>query len=551
MKKIAICSLLACVISTLGYAAPREMCDHLSRFDTKNNNHNAGADEYLFPSELDYRKASNTPKYYYCDEDKPHVYCGQNTYVKGKCFMGGCTGQDRYFRCETDGNDRWIEINQKDIGNYTKCTNLTRGKDDSDSLAGSSNAESNDYVFPDQIEYNIAGEREWGMVYECDDTTSNTAYCKIGTYITLPAGHYFQRMRVPNKTTYKCVHNRDDFWVPVGDEEGGGNGASECKNVGDVIGGEVNCSLGYGAPDTKTGDKCVQVCIQNRASGKLFANYFIKTCPASRPRGVVSKNLEKEYVIPKPFNYYSKCEESNVVDTCAKYSNNAEAYACCKYKNANWNEKTNKCDCKKSKAEWKWDAKKRKGICKVPGNTKPDDDDDDDDNDDENPVDPNKSKQCWYQFDGELRCANGAYISQSTGYYVEVKGDTCESFKAKFGNDKAFMMAMLTKFCSQQGSTPVVPDDRAFNAAKDSLNAFFNNAKNSASVWKDSEGKFNTARLASDLTAGVVLGTVGGVVSGVVIKKKQVEKGFDALHCTVGGQKVADWGDEFNIGLRR
>ncbi len=43
------------------------------------------------------------------------------------------------------------------------------------------------------------------------------------------------------------------------------------------------------------------------------------------------------------------------------------------------------------------------------------------------------------------------------------------------------------------------------------------------------------ARLASDLTAGVVLGTVGGVVSGVVIKKKQVEKGFDALHCTVGG----------------
>ncbi len=69
--------------------------------------------------------------------------------------------------------------------------------------------------------------------------------------------------------------------------------------------------------------------------------------------------------------------------------------------------------------------------------------------------------------------------------------------------------------------------------------------------WKTADGKFNTTRLASDLTAGVVLGTVGGVVSGVVIKKKQVEKGFDALHCTVGGQKVADWGDEFSVGLQR
>ena len=111
-------------------------------------------------------------------------------------------------------------------------------------------------------------------------------------------------------------------------------------------------------------------------------------------------------------------------------------------------------------------------------------------------------------------------------------------------------MEMAEKYCSQHPELPVV-DDKAFNAAKDSINAFFNNAKSDASVWKNAEGKFNTARLASDLTAGVVLGTVGGVVSGVVIKKKQVEKGFDALHCTVGGQKVADWGDEFNIGLRK
>ena len=100
---------------------------------------------------------------------------------------------------------------------------------------------------------------------------------------------------------------------------------------------------------------------------------------------------------------------------------------------------------------------------------------------------------------------------------------------------------------------PVKQKDKATEekakSAHNRLQAFFNN--NKADVWKDAEGKFNTARLASDLTAGVVLGTVGGVVSGVVIKKKQVEKGFDALHCAVGGQTVADWGDEFIVGMSK
>ncbi|MCQ2581390.1 MAG: hypothetical protein MJ170_00200 [Alphaproteobacteria bacterium] len=71
-----------------------------------------------------------------------------------------------------------------------------------------------------------------------------------------------------------------------------------------------------------------------------------------------------------------------------------------------------------------------------------------------------------------------------------------------------------------------------------------------ASEWKDEEGKFNTARLASDSIAGVVLGTVGGVVTSTVIKKNQVEDGFEDLKCSIGGQSVATWGDEFQVGLQ-
>ncbi|MDW3024493.1 MAG: OmpA family protein [Alphaproteobacteria bacterium] len=70
------------------------------------------------------------------------------------------------------------------------------------------------------------------------------------------------------------------------------------------------------------------------------------------------------------------------------------------------------------------------------------------------------------------------------------------------------------------------------------------------SVWKDAEGNFNTARLASDGIAAVVLGTVGGLITSNVVKKNQVEDGFEDIKCTIGGQNVAQWGDQFRVGIQ-
>ena len=70
------------------------------------------------------------------------------------------------------------------------------------------------------------------------------------------------------------------------------------------------------------------------------------------------------------------------------------------------------------------------------------------------------------------------------------------------------------------------------------------------SKWKDAQGNFNTARLASDSVAGVVLGTAGALITSSVVKKNQVENGFEDLKCTVGGQIVADWGDQFQVGIQ-
>lgn len=72
-----------------------------------------------------------------------------------------------------------------------------------------------------------------------------------------------------------------------------------------------------------------------------------------------------------------------------------------------------------------------------------------------------------------------------------------------------------------------------------------------ANKWRTEDGKFNTARLMTDLGAGVVLGTVGGVVTSVLMKKKQVEDGFENLKCTVGGQVVGSWGDTFKVGFKQ
>lgn len=117
--------------------------------------------------------------------------------------------------------------------------------------------------------------------------------------------------------------------------------------------------------------------------------------------------------------------------------------------------------------------------------------------------------------------------------------------EAKWG---ALTLAYVEKECKTSESSAVISvKKKAEDNAKviDSIKASFDKT-----VWKDAEGKFNTSRLISDSVAGVVLGTTGGLVTSSVVKKKQVENGFEDIKCTVGGQVVADWGDDFRVGIQ-
>lgn len=243
---------------------------------------------------------------------------------------------------------------------------------------------------------------------------------------------------------------------------------------------------------------------------------------------------------------------------CEKQYSNPEAVACCKI-GKTWSLSTHTCLCGDGFG-WKYDEKAKTGKCI----------------DNDSVVNPGSTTTCTeanckITINQTIRCFNNGNYFNSTENYSVCKEDLdaqrldCDGLKARVNTctDTDCIRKLLTRIdaydeliarvCGGSGvvTTPVPDNGAEILAAENTLTSFFRNAESDASVWKDKDGNFNTARLASDLTAGVILGTVGGVVSGVVIKKKQVEKGFDALHCTVGGQTVADWGDIFNVGLRR
>ena len=106
-----------------------------------------------------------------------------------------------------------------------------------------------------------------------------------------------------------------------------------------------------------------------------------------------------------------------------------------------------------------------------------------------------------------------------------------------------------SKLWDTDTKTCMTSDEMNYKLSINKIKQAYNNIMAfDASVWKDSEGTFNKSRLLSDSLAGVVLGTAGGLITGKVIKKNQIENGFDDINCTVSGQAVAGWGDQFTVG---
>lgn len=453
----------------------------------------------------------------------------------------------------------------------------------------------NEYLYLTQSDYNTA-KAEFkkhsnsgnGKGYECDG--AGARQCTGDDVVSMKAGHVFKGKVINKPHKYKChvplIGVGDDYWEDLGEIVEPKPGEKACKiegltvKIGDHI--HVDCK-NSNYSNIKTGEQCRAYCLKQ--NNELYSVYGIEICPkgyepASKANlsGFSPKISDQLYYEckkqqkPGPIPPKS-CKESrstaegkaccdlpssvakwtgsqcvcqaadtefkmeNGVGVCAPkggcgiYKDNPEAFACCEAKYTWLN---GKCECPEG-TKWSYDSAKKTGSC-VADNS-------------------NVLSNCVYRFNGKVKCANGNSMTineQRPLTVAELGGMSCDQFNNLYQSNVGKLNEFFASYCGGGAIISIVtgPSGAEVKNAQSVLSAFFSTAQSNASVWKNSEGKFNTARLASDLTAGVVLGSVGGVVSGVVIKKNQVKKGFEALHCAVGGQKVADWGDEFNVGLR-
>ena len=428
-----------------------------------------------------------------------------------------------------------------------------------------------------------------GKGIECD--TTNSAGCGSDKVIDLLPGHVFKGKVVNAKKRYQCTHNfwGNDMWVEVGGKcetqwgdleigkawknvtTAGCSGLNKtennvdtvklweviCREGGLVICKPMECVKGYKL-DIKNG-KCIRDCKGDcddkpKTCEEQYApNMDLVACCKAGQDVVEEGGYKKCKCKDKSKEWNSakrQCEKKSVpVDpikqkTCKEQRTTVEGKACCDIpeSEAKWDGKN--CKCIDQNAEFK--IVNGKGQCVVKDQPV-------------EPVEPVVDGDCIYYFTGSIECANGNQYFEQVAIRLPKSKIAQECGTNIVNTDVTRVMELMQKLCKPAGNTnPVInpvtpsgPSQDEINRAQKKLEAFTSSAKDNASVWKTAEGKFNTTRLATDLTAGVVLGTVGGVVTGVVIKKNQVKKGFEALHCTVGGQKVADWGDEFSIGLNR
>lgn len=125
-------------------------------------------------------------------------------------------------------------------------------------------------------------------------------------------------------------------------------------------------------------------------------------------------------------------------------------------------------------------------------------------------------------------------------------GDTCTC------DDKNKELNRTTQRCEESAAAIAEREQAASKARITSITGKLNSLKEGlkSSVWKNKEGNFNTSRLVSDSVAGVVLGTAGGLITSNVIKKNQIKGGFEDINCTVRGQVVAGYGDDFQVGIQ-
>ncbi len=517
MKKIALFSLMCCLCGVYAVPAFAGSCEIRSLTASEDEE----GDEYLYIS----KNHQDIQKAFACETEGNSKNCSDGTKVL-------VSGEQQYIgdRFATNGTDVY---ECRTTGSFTL---------------------SNDY-------WKSVGT---STLPKCKATKGYKEFSKMDAHNVI---YCAEVVEIEGNRKYCVGKNKDDICIGRDDCENCDNNLNPVKKqCTSTLDGKMfdigqsdtfDCNKYPGVDPNRqpylTGKVCYRTCLE-KTNGDVEILQSIKECIDNTYAHIDFSGSEKSrYKTAIPG--FKKCEkksESVKPGFCDKYKQWDKRYACCLAgKDTEWKGKDlsndGTCVCKDG-SKWEYNEKTKRGKCVA----------------NETPVPPAAEENCTYSFSATIECKGVTKPVNKTRVLTkdELAGaKTCEEFKELYGADLKKAKELFGDLCDDnaESETPVVtpepassgPSKPEINSAQSTLKGFFDYAKKNASVWRTSEGNFNGARLASDITAGVVLGTVGGVVSGVVIKKNQVKKGFEALHCTVGGQKVAEWGDEFSVGLRR
>lgn len=441
----------------------------------------------------------------------------------------------------------------------------------------------------DEYLYQSKSRAEGKMAFECGG-----GYCDGGQVIFMPANHRHGSEDVAEPKIYYCAAVGDQMWIEWDVSDIADCDERQCRMTDasdtskilgyyfmDTSGGSLGLASGSGAQllvqSMTSICKCRSVGEDINACVNSGGTWSGNSCSCSS-----SKNLKKT-VDGKSCECISSDYESDGVNGCKKKQSviekeeqqrqrdeqnrrNQQLSKACTDSGGVW--KSNKCQCDSAK-----NLKVANNVCVCLDDTIYVRNGDRCDLTDREALkrkcEAEASKASgayWDDVNGKCKCDNSQYVWNGTVCAINEVLAQCLSIEGANWNkltEQCYCMdsgailppeKMIENACSgiaftvsQNQQEQQVSRNRILDAVK-TINDIESNLD--LSVWKNSEGGFNTSRLLSDSIAGVVLGTAGGLITSSVVKKNQVESGFEDIQCTVGGQVVAGWGDEFRVGIQ-
>lgn len=376
------------------------------------------------------------------------------------------------------------------------------------------------------------------LIYECDND-----FCTDGQRVLLRDNHYFEGVEQSGPTMYTCrTSTFDDKWESYK--------LGECDDFSDNWEKLEFVNTPY--------HECYEKVWEDEAF--VYVSYCClsegaKACFAAKKRGepanwngtscncgdVHTWDSKQEKCIP---NAPNKDKPNPVINppadkkTCREQRTTTEGKACCDLPKevAEWTGK----ECRCLVSGMKFVERNGRGYCEATQSDKT------------KPFECNTDTLDLIA-NWSTQCKDNADIMALIAKIQEMCRTNTKS-EQDFNKLWGSLLELQPQNCIQTSNTDVTITitklTERVNDAYSRLVSIHNKFRDEKSVWKDKDGNFNTARLASDSIAGVVLGTTGALVTSHVVKKNQVENGFEDIKCTIGGQNVSQWGDQFRVGIQ-